>query len=245
MDLGLKGKVAMVAGASRGLGYAVAEALAREGALVSIASRDEQAIAAAAQRIGGDTLAVPVDVRSAEAIEQWTAATERSGSAASICCSPTRAGRPPAPPISFDDRGVAGRGRPAAVQHAPHGPRRRCRRCRRAAAARSCVHVVVGQGADPEPRAVDGAARVGVGAGEDAGARARARRRSASTRSSPAASTPTACGSSTRSPPRSRASPPKRPSRSRSPRSRLGRYGEIEEYRPGRRRSCSRLPPAT
>ena len=49
MDLGLKGKVAMVAGASRGLGYAVAEALAREGALVSIASRDEQAIAAAAK----------------------------------------------------------------------------------------------------------------------------------------------------------------------------------------------------
>ena len=32
MDLGLKGKVAMVGGASRGLGYAVAEALAREGA---------------------------------------------------------------------------------------------------------------------------------------------------------------------------------------------------------------------
>ena len=30
MDLGLKGKVAMVAGASRGLGYAVAEALARQ-----------------------------------------------------------------------------------------------------------------------------------------------------------------------------------------------------------------------
>jgi len=34
MDLGLKGKVAMVAGASRGLGYAVARALAAEGAQV-------------------------------------------------------------------------------------------------------------------------------------------------------------------------------------------------------------------
>ena len=54
MDLGLKGKVAMVAGASRGLGFAVAEALAREGALVSIASRDHAAIAQAAARIGGD-----------------------------------------------------------------------------------------------------------------------------------------------------------------------------------------------
>ena len=41
MDLGLKGKVAMVAGASRGLGYAVAEALAREGALVSISSSNQ------------------------------------------------------------------------------------------------------------------------------------------------------------------------------------------------------------
>ena len=38
MDLGLKGKVAMVGGASRGLGFAVAEALASEGAHVSIAS---------------------------------------------------------------------------------------------------------------------------------------------------------------------------------------------------------------
>ena len=34
------------------------------------------------------------------------------------------------------------------------------------------VHVVVGQGADPEPRAVDGASRVGVGARQDAGDRA-------------------------------------------------------------------------
>ena len=39
MDLGLKGKVAMVAGASRGLGFAVAQALVEEGAIVSISSR--------------------------------------------------------------------------------------------------------------------------------------------------------------------------------------------------------------
>ena len=48
MDLGLKGKVAMVAGASKGLGYSVAQALAQEGALVSIASRDSAAITTAA-----------------------------------------------------------------------------------------------------------------------------------------------------------------------------------------------------
>ena len=41
MELGLVNKVAMVGGASKGLGFAVARALAAEGAHVSIASRDE------------------------------------------------------------------------------------------------------------------------------------------------------------------------------------------------------------
>src|SRR5712672_1263066 len=48
MDLGLKGKVAMVAGASKGLGFSVARALAQEGAQVSIVSRDSVAITTAA-----------------------------------------------------------------------------------------------------------------------------------------------------------------------------------------------------
>lgn len=79
MDLGLKGKVAMVAGASRGLGYASARALAAEGAHVSMLSRDADAVAAAAQRIeretGAAVLAVPGDVCSAEAIAGWQRAT--------------------------------------------------------------------------------------------------------------------------------------------------------------------------
>jgi 3-oxoacyl-[acyl-carrier protein] reductase len=103
VDLGLSGKVAMVAGASRGLGYAVAEALAREGALVSIASRDAAAIAAAAARIGGDTLAVPVDVTSADAIARWTAETARRFGGVDLLF--TNSGGPPAgAAISFDDR---------------------------------------------------------------------------------------------------------------------------------------------
>jgi 3-oxoacyl-[acyl-carrier protein] reductase len=103
VDLGLKDKVAMVGGASRGLGFAVAEALAREGARVSIASRDEQAIAAAAKRIGGDTLAVPVDVRSAEAIERWTEDTRQRFGGVDLLFA--NAGGPPAgAAISFDDR---------------------------------------------------------------------------------------------------------------------------------------------
>ncbi len=60
MDLGLKGKVAMVAGASRGLGFAVAKTLASEGAIVSMASRDRDAIAKASARVqeevGGTTI---------------------------------------------------------------------------------------------------------------------------------------------------------------------------------------------
>ncbi len=66
MDLGLKGKVALVAAASKGLGYATALGLAREGASVAICSRDETSIKAAAQRItaetGQDVLPIAADV---------------------------------------------------------------------------------------------------------------------------------------------------------------------------------------
>lgn len=51
MDLGLEGKVALVGGASRGLGRAVAEGLAREGCRVAIAARGREALEAAAREI--------------------------------------------------------------------------------------------------------------------------------------------------------------------------------------------------
>jgi 3-oxoacyl-[acyl-carrier protein] reductase len=84
MDLGLTGKVAMVAGASRGLGYGVARILAAEGAQVSMASRDTSAVVAAAKRIGeetgGTTYGVAADARSREALEAWSRTTvERFG----------------------------------------------------------------------------------------------------------------------------------------------------------------------
>ncbi|MGH9967505.1 MAG: SDR family NAD(P)-dependent oxidoreductase [Pyrinomonadaceae bacterium] len=41
MDFGLKGRVALVAAASKGIGYAAARELAREGARVFLCSRDE------------------------------------------------------------------------------------------------------------------------------------------------------------------------------------------------------------
>jgi len=79
MDLGLTNKVAMVAGASRGLGFAVARALAREGAHVSLSSRSLEAASAAAETIhaetGAQVLAAACDVTSAEAITRWHQAT--------------------------------------------------------------------------------------------------------------------------------------------------------------------------
>jgi 3-oxoacyl-[acyl-carrier protein] reductase len=52
MDLGLQGRVALVMGASRGIGQAIAAALAREGARVAVASRSRERIEAAAAEIG-------------------------------------------------------------------------------------------------------------------------------------------------------------------------------------------------
>lgn len=106
MDLGLKGKVALVSGASKGLGFAVAKALAAEGASVSISSRDEAAIGAAARRIEAETgaavLSMAVDVRDKAAIERWIAgAAETFGGIDALM---TNSGGPPAgDAVSFDD----------------------------------------------------------------------------------------------------------------------------------------------
>jgi 3-oxoacyl-[acyl-carrier protein] reductase len=61
VDLGIEGKVALVMGASKGIGLGVAEALAREGASVAISSRSAEALAEAAAKVGGDALALPAD----------------------------------------------------------------------------------------------------------------------------------------------------------------------------------------
>jgi 3-oxoacyl-[acyl-carrier protein] reductase len=52
VDLGIEGRVALVTGASKGLGFGVARALAREGAAVAISSRSRERIEAAAAEIG-------------------------------------------------------------------------------------------------------------------------------------------------------------------------------------------------
>ncbi len=66
MDLGLKGKVALVAAASQGIGRATARALAREGCLVAICARNAGPLKEAAKAIhdetGADVLPIPADV---------------------------------------------------------------------------------------------------------------------------------------------------------------------------------------
>jgi 3-oxoacyl-[acyl-carrier protein] reductase len=70
MDLGLKDKVAIVGGASMGIGYGIARTLAAEGARVAVTARREPALARAAEAIaretGAEVLPVQADCRRAE-----------------------------------------------------------------------------------------------------------------------------------------------------------------------------------
>ena len=76
MELKLKGKVAMVAASSKGLGYGIAQALAQEGASISIGSRTQKDIKIAAKKLSKKT-GVPVlgsvlDSSNPISIKQWT-----------------------------------------------------------------------------------------------------------------------------------------------------------------------------
>lgn len=79
MDLQVDGKVYMIAGASKGLGFAIARCLAAEGAAVSLAGRDAPAVARAAQELAassrGSAMGSPCDVREAAQLAAWTEAT--------------------------------------------------------------------------------------------------------------------------------------------------------------------------
>ena len=75
MDLGLKGKVALVSAGSKGLGYGIARALAADGARVSICSRDasnvEAAIASLRAETGAEVIGMACDVSKPEQIQAW------------------------------------------------------------------------------------------------------------------------------------------------------------------------------
>jgi len=108
MDLGLKGKIAVVAASSSGLGKATALTLAREGALVTVNGRDAERLAATAQEIrdetGGDVIEVVVDLARPEAAAHLIEETvrQRGGLDVLVC---NAGGPPPGTFMTFADQG--------------------------------------------------------------------------------------------------------------------------------------------
>ncbi|HLN67955.1 MAG TPA: SDR family NAD(P)-dependent oxidoreductase [Streptosporangiaceae bacterium] len=85
----LTGRVAVVTGASRGIGAATAEAIAGAGAHVVLAARDRDALDRVAGRIrqaGGEATAVPTDVSQDAEVEHLFAAAGAAGPVAALVC---------------------------------------------------------------------------------------------------------------------------------------------------------------
>jgi 3-oxoacyl-[acyl-carrier protein] reductase len=103
MDFGLRDRIALVAAASRGIGFAAARELAREGARVFLCSRDERRASEAAQKLheetGANVAGIAADVTNGADAERLVGlALERAGRV-DVCV--TNAGGPPAG--IFDD----------------------------------------------------------------------------------------------------------------------------------------------
>jgi 3-oxoacyl-[acyl-carrier protein] reductase len=105
VNLELEGRVALVTASSRGLGRAAAEALAAEGARLTICGRNPEALAAAHAALsaaGAEVLALAVDVTDASSPARLVAATvERFGSLDIVV--PNAGGPPPGKALDLDD----------------------------------------------------------------------------------------------------------------------------------------------
>jgi len=98
MDLGIKGRVAIVAASSQGIGLATAEAFAAEGCRVAMCARSDRTLQAAAEKIrkqhGSDLLAEALNVNNAAAVGRFVASVAGKFGSIDICV--TNAGGPPA-----------------------------------------------------------------------------------------------------------------------------------------------------
>ena len=105
MDLGLRGRVALVAAASGGIGFAAALELAREGAHVFICSRDDARVNQAAERIRAETAAnvsaIRADVTSDEDAERFVRSALDAAGRVDVLV--TNAGGPPASTFDSTD----------------------------------------------------------------------------------------------------------------------------------------------
>jgi 3-oxoacyl-[acyl-carrier protein] reductase len=90
MDLGIRGRVAMVAAASKGLGRAVAQSLAREGCRLSVSARTRP-------EIDGDVFATTCDVTKSDDLQRWFDDTVAHFGQVDILV--TNTGGPPAAPF--------------------------------------------------------------------------------------------------------------------------------------------------
>jgi len=109
MDLGLDGRVALVTASSKGLGRAVAVALAEEGAHVAICARGAEALRATAVelgRLGAEVAVMTEDVTEPDAPARLVAATvERFGRLDVLVAN--AGGPPPARALDVDDDALA------------------------------------------------------------------------------------------------------------------------------------------
>jgi 3-oxoacyl-[acyl-carrier protein] reductase len=106
MDLSLTGKIALVGGASQGIGYAIAHFLASEGATVAMVARKEEPLNEACAKIsaetGAKTFAIPADIRKSADCERIISQT--LGEFARIDILVNNDGAPPLGELeSFDD----------------------------------------------------------------------------------------------------------------------------------------------
>lgn len=107
MDLGLTDRVAIVCGASQGMGRAIAIGLAREGARVVVAARSTQGLEELAQTLrampeSGGVLACPVDLSTPEAAGELVQAAVQTWGRLDIVVNNT-GGPPPGQPTQFTD----------------------------------------------------------------------------------------------------------------------------------------------
>ena len=101
----LHGKVALVAGASRGIGAVTARAFAQAGAAVVVAARDKDALEQVAEGIraeGGQALAVPTDVGDPASVERLVQQAEETFGRLDIAFNNATDGPPPAPLADLD-----------------------------------------------------------------------------------------------------------------------------------------------
>ena len=105
MDLGIRNRVAIVAAASRGIGFACAHELAREGARVFLCSRDANQASEAAQKIheetGADVAGLACDVTDDADVQAFVNLALERGGQIDICV--TNAGGPPAKSFAETD----------------------------------------------------------------------------------------------------------------------------------------------